>query len=136
MGEEFKEKELSKWIRLPIALVLFLILLLCAAGSFTIIIYPPENNPIFALLLGSFMMLACLWGLKKTICMFVGVKTKGGLLSPFELRVIAVIFLAMPFSIFFTGNYKENDYLVIIQAIVYISIFFILIGLAKYRSRR
>jgi hypothetical protein len=127
--------EIPRWLQVPIGLVICLIVLACSLGSVILLVDPPEKSPILGFLLGLVMLLACYWGLEKGVRLVLGRPNQGGgLFSPFALRVLAWLCLALPIAGIFTGLYQEKGATAFVQAAVYVAAFFGLTRLARERS--
>lgn len=132
----YQEKEIPKWIRIPVGVMLGLITLLCMVGSATLLITPPEKNPLFGFVVGVILVLGCMWVFEKSVRMVFGLPSKGGLMAPRTIRIVAILFLLLPLAGFFTGYYAEKGFIAIARAIGSIGIFFGLNALARSRESR
>jgi hypothetical protein len=136
MTNEMQEKEISVWIRVPVGIVLILAILLCLAGSLTLFVDPPRENPILGISLGLAFILLSFWGLDKSIRMVCGVRRKGGLVSSTTLKGASFVFLLLPLGGLFTGYYSEKGVAGALQAVGSVGIFLGIRALAKSRDEK
>ena len=134
--EEPREKEVPRWVRVVMGLIIGLFTLLCGVGATTMLVVPNERSPILVVVLGLLLLLACLWVLEKCFRMITGRKNRGGLMTPNTLRVLSFFFLALPVAAIFTGYYRKEGPFAIFHALMYVSIFFGLQKLARAREAR
>jgi hypothetical protein len=130
---EPQEKELPRWVRIPVGLVLGLFTLLCGVASLSLLIVPNKQAPVLAVMIGLVLILGCLWVLEKCFRLITGRKNRGGLMSPNALRVVSIFLLILPIAGLFTGYYREMGALAIFQAVMY---FFGFLGLRALARKR
>jgi len=132
---EPQEKELPRWVQVPVGLILGVFTLLCAFASVSLLLIPNKKSPspILAVVVGLVLLLGCLWVLEKCLRLITGRKRKGGLLSPNTLRAVSFVMLALPIVGLFTGYYREMGALAIFQAVMY---FFGFLGLRAVARKR
>jgi len=130
---EPQEKELPRWVRVPVGLVLGLFTLLCGVASLSLLIVPNKQAPVLAVIIGLVLILGCLWVLEKCFRLITGRKNRGGLMSPNALRVVSIFLLILPIAGLFTGYYREMGALAIFQAVMY---FFGFLGLRALARKR
>ena len=130
---EVGEKEIPRWIQVPIALVLGLLTLLCGFASVILLLAPNKKSPMLAIVVGLILLLSCLWVLEKCFRLLTGRKNQGGLMTPSTLRVVSFFFLVIPVAGLFTGYYREMGPVAIFQAVMY---FFSFLGLRVLARKR
>ena len=130
---EVGEKEIPRWIQVPIALVLGLLTLLCGFASVILLLAPNKKSPMLAIVVGLILLLSCLWVLEKCFRLLTGRKNQGGLMTPSTLRVVSFFFLVIPVAGLFTGYYREMGPVAIFQAVMY---FFSFVGLRALARKR
>jgi hypothetical protein len=131
---EIPEKEIPRLVQVLAGLVLALFTLLCGFASVTMLVVPSQNSPILTIIVGSILLLACLWVLEKCIRLLTGRKNRGGLMAPNALRVVSLFFLVPPVAGLFTGYYRKMGAVAIFQAVMYVSSFLGLRALARKRE--
>jgi hypothetical protein len=131
------EAELPRWIQVPVGILLALFALFCAFAAIDMVLLAgikSSPSPILAVAVVLILLLACYWVLVKCFRLVTGRQTRGGLLGPTVLRVVAVFLLIIPVAGFFTGYYREMGPLAIFQAVMYVFGFFGLRQLARKRE--
>ena len=111
--------------------------LFCAFATVDMLLLPGKESspsPILAVAVVLILLLACLWVLEKCFHLVTGRKTRGGLLSPTALRVVAFFLLIIPVAGLFTGYYREMGAVAAFQAVMYVFAFFGLRALARKRE--
>jgi hypothetical protein len=104
------ERDLPRWIQIPVGVVLGLFTLFCAFATVDMLLLPGKKSspsPILAVAVVLILLLVCLWVLGKCMRLVTGRKKHGGLLSSMVLRVVAVFLLIIPVAGLFTGYYRE-----------------------------
>lgn len=134
MGEQ-EPNALPRWVQIPFGLFLLPITLLCLGGSGMVVINPPDKNPLFAIIVGSVMIIVSFWGIEKSIRLIFTWKTQDGLIGPIALRIIGVFFLLIPIAGFFTGYYIQHGFVAIVQAVANVLAAFGVFALARTRSK-
>jgi hypothetical protein len=109
-----------------------IVALLCFVASFAL--FTPPKNPGLGIVAGMIALAGSSWVLVKGIRLVFGRPTKGGLMSPTTLRIVAVVVLCLPVAGFFTGYYSKHPILGVLQALAYVSVSFSLRRLARTRS--
>jgi hypothetical protein len=130
------EKDLPRWVQIPVGIALGLLTLFCAFASVSLLVMPRKESPapVLAFGVGLVLLAGCAWILEKCFRLITGQKKRGGLLSPKVLRVVAGCMLLLPFSALFTGYYREMGAVAIFQAAMYFIGFFGLRALAAKRE--
>jgi hypothetical protein len=131
---EDRERDLPRWVQVPIGLVLGLFTLLCGVASLSLLLVPNKQSPILAIVVGLVLLLGCFFVLEKCFRLLTGRKRQGGLLSPTTLRVVSFFLLVFPIAGLFTGYYREMGPVAIFQAVMYVFGFFGLRALARKRQ--
>ena len=126
-----------RWVQIPVGLALSAILLLCLAGSITIVV-PRDGRVSFRdRAFGAGMVLVTLWAFSVCYRLVTGKRVCGGLLGPFALRAAAWCFLLMPvaglLTALFTRQFVNPLYGLLVTAID-IGVFFRLRSLASHRE--
>jgi amino acid transporter len=130
---EAREKEVPRWVQVPIGLVLGLLTLLCGFASVILLLAPNKKSPILAIVVGLILLLGCLWVLEKCFRLLTGRKNRGGLMTPNTLRLVSFFFLVLPVAGLFTGYYRQMGPVAIFQAVMY---FFSFLGLRSLARKR
>ena len=133
---EPQERELPRWVQVPVGLVLGLFTLLCGFASLSLLLVPNKQSPVLAVVVGIVLLLGCLWVLEKCFRLLTGRKHKGGLMTPNTLRVVSFFMLVLPIAGLFTGYYREMGALAIFQALMYLFGFLGLRALARKREAK
>jgi hypothetical protein len=134
--EDFRPpKPLSRWIIIPVGILLLPIVLLCGAGSAALLFAAHGASKGIAIAIAVPMLLLTGWLGTLVIRLLFSLEQKdGGLVSPLGLRVIAVVFLMLPLGGLFTGYFIQKPVIATIQALAYVLTFFGLRRLATYRE--
>ena len=130
---EEREREIPRWVQVPIGLVLGFFTLFCGIASLALLLVPNKQSPILAIIVGLILLLGCFWVLEKCFRLLTGRKKQGGLMSPMTLRVVSFFFLLLPVAGLFTGYYREMGPVAIFQAVMY---FFGFLGLRALAGKR
>lgn len=129
--------DLSRWVQVPVGLVLGLFTLLCVFASLSLLLIPNKKSPVLAVVVGLVLLLGCFWVLEKCFRLLTGRKRKGGgLLTPNTLRVVSFFMLVLPIAGLFTGYYREMGPVAVFQAVMYFFGFLGLRGLARNREAK
>ena len=131
---EAPERDLPRWVQIPVGVVLSLITLLCGFASVVLLFSPNKKSLILAFVIVFLLLLGCAWVLEKCFRLVTGKKKRGGLLSPGTLRVVSFCLLVLPVIGLFTGYYREIGSIAIFQAVMYLFGFFGLRALAQKRE--
>jgi hypothetical protein len=131
---EEREKEIPRWLQIPIGLALGLLTFaLGFAVTLGLLFAPNGKAPILAIVVGLVLLFICVWVLEKCLRLVTGRKNLGGLMSPTALRVLSVFFLVLPLAGLFTGYYRHMGHVAMFQAVMYFSAF---LGLRKLAWKR
>jgi hypothetical protein len=133
---EHQEKELPRWIHVPMGLVVGLFTILCGFAALSLLLVPNKPSPVLAVVVGLVLLLGCLWVLEKCFRLLTGRKHKGGLMTPNTLRVVSFCILVLPIAGLFTGYYREMGAVAILQAAMYFFGFLGLRALARKREAK
>ena len=131
---ETQEKDVPRWVQVPLGLVLGAFTLLCGFASVNQLLVPNKKSPMLGIVIGLLLLLGCLWVLEKCFRLLTGRKNRKGLMSPSTLRVVSFLFLVLPVVGLFTGYYREMGAVAIFQAMMYFSAFLGLRALARNRE--
>lgn len=131
---ESRERELPRWIQIPLGLVLTLLTLLCGFASVALLYPVNKNSPNLSIVVGVILLLGCFWVLEKCLRLLTGRKNRGGLMSPSALRIVSFFLLLFPVAGLFTGYYRRMGILAILQAVMYFFGFLRLRALARRRE--
>lgn len=132
---EEREREVPRWVQIPVGLILGAVTLALALASIMgLLLAPNELAPVLAKVVGFVLLVICFWVLEKCFRLITGVKNRGGLMSPTALRVLAVFFLVLPLAGLFTGYYRRMGAVAAFQAATYLTIFVGLRNLARRRE--
>jgi len=134
MTDELRsEKEIPRWVQVPVGLVLCSFTLLCGYASVVLLVDANEKNPILAIVVGFFLLLGCLWVLEKCFRLLTGTKNQGGLMTPTALRIVSFFLLIFPVLGIFTGYYRKMGLVAIYQAVM---CFFGFLGIRALARKR
>jgi hypothetical protein len=133
---EVPEKELPRWVQIPVGLVLGLFTLFCAFALLSLLLRPNKPIPILGFAVFLVLLLGCLWVLEKCFRLVTGRKYEGGLMAPATLRAASYFTLALLLAGLFTGYYRTMGPLAMMQALSYLLAFFGLRALARSRGAR
>jgi len=128
------ERDLPRWFQVSLGLLLGAFTLLCGLGAVSILANPTKKAATFEIVLGSVLLLACLWILEKCFRLLTGRKNRGGLLSPSALRVVSLGFLVFPVLGLFAGYYRQHFAIGIFITAMYVLSFLGLRALARKRE--
>ncbi len=134
LPSEPENATLPRWVQILAGLFLLAVSLACLAGSVTLIFDPNDKAPVLRPIVGAVMSIACAWLIEKCIRLVFGIRTKGGLMAPRALRIIAWLFLLLPVGGVFSGYFLTHTIAAVIQTVAYISVFFGLHRLAAFRE--
>jgi hypothetical protein len=133
---EIPEVQLPRWVQIPAGLTLALLTLGCGFASVSMLVVPNEKSPVLTAVVGSILLLGCLWILEKCVRLILGRRNRGGLMTPNTLRVVSCFLLALPIAGLFTGYYRKMGAIAILQAVMYCAGFLGLQALARARETR
>lgn len=135
--EIVEPKPVSRWISVPLGMLLLPILFLCAIGGISLFLDTPPEYAVIRPIIGTVILLGCfLLGVSVIRMIFSSPSSLGGLFPPMVLRGIALLFLLLPLGGLFTGYYIEKPVAGVLQTIVYFVVFNALWQLARYRELR
>ena len=127
------EKDVPRWVQVPVGVVLGLLTLLCGFASVIFLFAPNKKSPILTIVVALILLFGCLWVLEKCFRLLTGRKNRGGLMTPNTLRVLGFFFLVLPVAGLFTGYYDDMGPVAIFQAVMY---FFVFLGLRALARKR
>jgi membrane associated rhomboid family serine protease len=133
---EEREKEIPRWLQIPIGLALGLLTLALGLASAALLFAQNAKapSPALAVVAVLILLLACFWVLEKCFRLVTGRKNRGGLMSPTTLRVLSIFFLVLPVGGIFTGYYRQMGSVAMFQAVMYFFAFLRLRRLARRRE--
>ena len=128
---------ISRWITLPLGLVLLPVLLLCVFGGLSLLIDPPKETATARVIVGS-IVLAASYGLGVLVFRLISGRESpyGGLFSPSALRGIAVVFGTIPIGLLFTPIYSDEPVRSLLMAATWVIIAIAMWKTAKRRIDR
>ena len=107
--EELDPKPLPRSVTVPLGLMLVPFTLICVVGSATILIDPFVPPSIFTVSIGSIFLAGSLWVFYLSFrLVFSSPKSEKKFLSTFMLRVISLVFLAIPVVSIAVGTFWEK----------------------------
>ena len=134
--EEIEPKPLPRWVTIPLGIVFAPFTLLCVIGSAILLVAPNVPPTLLTISLGSVFLAGSLWVFYLSLrLLFVNPKGKSKFVSPLGLKVIALIFAAIPIISIVLGTFWEKPIIHSIMAIAYIGIVLRLWGVASHRSQ-
>jgi TRAP-type C4-dicarboxylate transport system permease small subunit len=125
-----------RWIELLQGVLLGLFTVFCLISFGTLIFRPSEKAPILVPAIGAILIIICYWVLEKCIRLVSGRKREKGLMSPCALRSIGWFLLFLPIGGVFTGYFITHTLFAVVQAGMYISVFFGLHRIAASRETK
>ena len=133
--EEFDPKPLPRWVTVPLGLLLVPFTLICVVGSATILIDPFVPPSIFTVSIGSIFLAGSLWVFYLSFrLVFSSPKSEKKFLSTFMLRVISLVFLAIPVVSIAVGTFWEKPIIHSIMTVGYIGVVIRLWAIGKHRE--
>ena len=135
ISEEFDPKPLPRWVTVPLGLLLVPFTLICVVGSATILIDPFVPPSIFTVSIGSIFLAGSLWVFYLSFrLVFSSPNSEKKFLSTFMLRVISLVFLAIPVVSIAVGTFWEKPIIHSIMTVGYISVVIRLWAIGKHRE--
>ena len=132
-----QRKPVSRWISVPLSLLLLPILLFSAVGAASLLFDNPEEYAVIRPVVGVVLLILIVVLGTVVVRIILGKKSPGGsLFPPAILRVFAVLFLILPIGGLFTNWYVDYPLSGTIQAVTYIAISATLWRLARSRSEK
>lgn len=134
--EDFEPDTLPRWVTIPLGLLFTPFTLLCVIGSATLLIYPNKPLSILSVSLGSIFLGGSLWVFYLSLrLLFVNPKSRTKFLSPFGLKVISLVFAAIPIISLATGTFWEKPIVYSFMTVSYIGIVSYCWVLANHRRQ-
>ena len=127
--------DIPRWLQIALGLLLGVFAVFCSLASLSLLFPPAAKNPMLSIAVGAIAVLGG-WAVWKAVRLILGRPLKGGLLSPFALRVSSIVVLCLPVCGLFTGYFQEHPILAPIQGFVYAGISFTLWRMARSRALR
>ncbi|WP_374535656.1 hypothetical protein [Chitinimonas taiwanensis] len=133
---EIEPAPLSRWITLPLGLVLTPFTFLCAFGSSTLL-YAPNVPPTFAsITISSIFFIGSLWVFYLSLrLVFVNPKGKSSFINPTGLRAFGLVFALIPIVSLVTGSFWDRPFVYGIMSIIYFGVTMKLFSIAKIREK-
>lgn len=133
--EEIEPRSLPRWVTIPLGMVLAPFTFICVIGSSVILLAPNVPPSMLTVSIGTLFLSGSLWVFYLSLrLLFVSPKSKTSFISPIGLRVIALVFAAIPIVALILGTFWEKPLIHSIMTLAYISIVFKLLGIAKHRT--
>ncbi|WP_226648445.1 hypothetical protein [Microbulbifer variabilis] len=132
--EEIEPKPFPRWVTVPLGIVFTPFTFLCVIGSAIISVAPNVPPTLLTISLGSLFLAGSLWVFYLSLrLLFVSPKGKSKFMSPLGLKVIALVFAAIPIISIILGTFWEKPIIHSIMTIAYIGIVLRLWGVANHR---
>ena len=136
-SELVEPKSLPRWITLPLGLVLFPFTLLCIVGSAIMLLAPNVPPSFFTVSIGSVFLIGSIWVSLLSFRLIVSSPKKSeGFVSPVALRLIGVLFIAMPIMAVIVGTFMDKPVIHSVQAIIYFCVAAQLFRIANVRDNK
>ncbi len=133
--QEIEPKPLPRWVTVTLGLLLVPFTLICVVGSATLVIDPNVPRSILTTGLGSLFLIGSLWVFYLSLrLIFSNPKSKRKFVSPIALRLIAMVFLAIPLLSLYLGTFWEKPVVHSLMTIGYLGVALRLWELSKYRE--
>jgi ABC-type microcin C transport system permease subunit YejB len=134
--EEIEPKPLSRWVTIPLGIVLTPVTLLCVIGSAIILVAPNVPSSLLTISMGSLFLAGSIWVFYLTIrLIFLNPKGNSKFMPPLGLKVIALVFAAIPIISVVLGTFWEKPIIHSIMTIAYIGIVLRLWSVANHRRK-
>ena len=134
--EEVEPKPLPRWVTIPIGLIFAPLTLLCVIGSGILLVAPNVSPTILTVSMGSVFLAGSLWVFYLSLrLLFVSPKDGAKFISPVGLRVIALVFAAIPVISIVLGTFWEKPIIHSVMTIGYIGIVLNLWSIAGQRGQ-
>jgi hypothetical protein len=134
--EEIESKPLPRWVTIPLGILFTPFTLICVIGSATLLVAPNVPPTLLTVSLGSIFLAGSLWVFYLSLrLLFVSPKGSTKFISPVGLKVIALVFAAIPIISIITGTFWEKPVVHSIMTIAYIGIIFRLWSVASLRRK-
>lgn len=128
--------DLPRWVTVPLGLLLLPITLLCVLGSSFLVVSPNVEVTALYIALVSIVLAGSLWVLLLSLRLVFGKpRRRRGFLGPYELRLIAITFAAIPVVSICVGTFWEKPVLHSLMTVGYAGIVISFWQLAKERSQ-
>jgi ABC-type microcin C transport system permease subunit YejB len=132
--EEIEPKPLPRWVTIPLGIIFTPFTPLCVIGSAIILVAPNVPPTLLTISLGSLFLAGSLWVFYLSLrLLFVNPKGKSKFMSPVGLKVIALVFAAIPTISIILGTFWEKPIIHSVMTIAYIGIVLRLWGVANHR---
>lgn len=133
--EEIEPKVLPRWVSIPLGLLFTPITMVCVIGSGSLLLAPNVPRTLLTMSLGTLFLAGSLWMFYISLRLLaVSPKKNKRLISPLGLKIIALVFAAIPIISIFLGTFWEKPIIHSVMTLAYITIIVRLLGLAKNRN--
>lgn len=130
--EEIEPRPLPRWITFPLGVVLVPFTLLCVFGSALTLVAPNVPPSLLTVSIGSLFLAGSLWVFYLSLrLLFVSPKGNAKFISPVGLRIIALVFVAIPITSIALGTFWEKPVIHSLMTVGYIGIVLGLWGMAE-----
>ncbi|MBB3166961.1 hypothetical protein [Simiduia aestuariiviva] len=134
--EEIEPKPLPRWVTIPLGILFAPFTFICVIGSATLLVAPNVPPTVLTVSLGSIFLAGSLWVFYLSLrLLFVNPKGSTKFISPVSLKIIALVFAAIPIISIVLGTFWEKPVVHSIMTIAYIGIVFRLWGVANLRGQ-
>jgi len=134
--EEIEPKPLPRWVTIPLGILFVPFTLICVIGSATLVVAPNVPPTLFTVSLSSIFLAGSLWVFYLSLrLLFVDPKGSAKFVSPVGLKLIALVFAAIPIVSIIIGTFWEKPVVHSLITIAYFGIVFRLWGVANNRGR-
>lgn len=134
--EELEPKPLSRWVTVPLGLLLAPFTLICVIGSAIILLAPNVPPSVLTISLGTIFLAGSIWVFLLSLkLIFANPKNNSHFIPPIGLKIVGLIFAIIPIVSLILGTFWEKPVLHSIMTIAYIGIVLKLWVLANYRQQ-
>lgn len=134
--DNIEPPSLSRWITVPLGLLLAPFTILCVAGSLMLLLSPNIEPTLMSLSVGGTFLAGSVWFFYLSLLLIFGnPKRKVSFIGPLALRVIALIFTTIPLISFISGTFWEKPIVNTILTAAYLSVVVKILSMAKHRSK-
>lgn len=134
--EKIESKPLPRWVTIPLGILFTPFTLICVIGSATLLLAPNVPPTLLTVSLGSVFLAGSLWVFYLSLrLLFVSPKSKAKFISSVGLKVIALVFTAIPIISIVIGTFWEKPVIHSIMTIAYAGIVLRLWGVSKHRAK-
>src|SRR3954453_9496706 len=113
---------IPRWLQIASGALIGLSAVFCSLAALSSLFPPAAKNPVLSIAVGVTALLGGGWALAKAVRLILGRPLKGGLLSPWALRVSSIVVLCLPVCGLWTGYFGEHPIIAPLQSVVYAGI--------------